>query len=134
MPDAYAEAIQYFTKFTGDIEEAWLNPGRHEYGYLFQYLTLDGKPGRRPDGKECGDPIQIKSCEHWINEHLSVAWTDELTMAIRSNEWIPRYFGSMLTHARVAALPIIADAQRLADQMLGRQEPNSANLQLGAGI
>jgi len=132
--DAYDEAIEFFVENPDDLEEAWLHPDRHMYGYLFQYLTPDGKPGKRPDGKDCGDPTMVKSYERLTSEHPLVAWTDELTVAIRSNEWMHRYFGALLPHARIAALPGIAEAQRLADQMLRRQEPNSAGLQLGAWI
>jgi hypothetical protein len=132
--DSYDEAVEFFTGNQNEIAAAWENPSGHYYGYLFQYMTPDGQTGRRPDGKQCGDPIQVKACDHWVNRHLRVAWTDELTMALRCDEWLPKFFYSMLPHARLAALPAIANAQRMADRMLGRREPNSAERYIGAGI
>lgn len=134
MSNFYDESVRYFIEVPGEIEEAWLYPERHKYGCLFRYLTPDGRPGKRADGEECGDPIQVKSYDCWTDGYPIVAWTNELTSAIRSNELIPRYFGSMLPHARIAALPVIADAQRLADRMLNRREPNTAYLTFGAWI
>lgn len=134
MFDSYDEAIEFFNDHPHELANAWHRPSDHPYGYLFSYLTPNRNPGKRPDGTECGCPTLIKLGGDWNWPAPLVAWTDELTLAIKCNEYIPRYFSSMLDHARLEALPVLADAQRLADKMLGRPEPNGALLNLGSGI
>lgn len=134
MPDAYDEAVAYFTAHPGEIKDAWRHPMKHEYGYLFSYLTPSREPGNRPDGKPCGCPTIIKTTMDQSEDRQEFAWTDELTMVIRCDEEIPRYFGAMLEWFQVASLLALANAQRIADRMLGRRTPNAAELHLGAGI
>lgn len=134
MLDAYDEAVEYFTAHEKEIYDAWLRPEKHIYGYLFGYLTPSRKRETREDGLACGCPTIIKMTMNEPVDLQEVAWTDDLTMAIRCDESIPRYFGSMLGWAKIKSLPAIAQAQRLADHMLGRPEPNAVAMTLGSGI
>lgn len=127
MSDSYDEAIDYFTQHEDEISQAWQSPKTHRYGYLFGFLTPNRDSCLRSDGLQCGCPTSVKNQSH-------VAWTDELTLAILQDEYIPRYFNSMIGQARLDAMPYIADAQRLADKLLGRSEPNTVLLDVGGGI
>jgi hypothetical protein len=61
---------------------------------LFHCCTPDGADGHRPDGRLCGDLIEIKYPQYPTGPR--VAWTDEWTVAIREDDRVPWTLGRLL--------------------------------------
>jgi hypothetical protein len=111
--DYYDHAVAYLTERPGEIEKAWVKCGSHVAGGLFSFVT----PSRndlplRPDGALCGCLTQIRSTG-------GVAWTHELTVAIRSDGALP----DGLHRISVGDLQNIARWQRTIDAELNREPP-----------
>ena len=119
MPDAYDQAIEFFTQYPKKILLAWSFPFDSDFGYLFRYLTPSGNVEHLPGGRMCGCPTQVKSCDR-------VAYNDELTAAVTIDVRIPKDpkdLAELSSDSQISALSAIADIQRLADQMLNRMPP-----------
>lgn len=118
--DKYDAAIEYLTQNPSEIYEAWNGPVDHVAGCLFQAAGHNGTVGmgetfpQRPDGLECGCLTTIRKNDEYIP---SVAWTDELTAAIRADDRLPKDPREIT----VAHLPIFAEWQRRIDAELGRE-------------
>lgn len=116
-PDAYDVACDYFEKHPTQIKSAWFECGTHRYGYLFKYLTRSGSPIGDGPGL-CGCPSAIKTGYGTDLPRLTKAVRKieglPTTMELESADWLIR------PPFRLSAF---AEAQRLADTMLGRKQP-----------
>lgn len=122
--DLYDAAVLHFTTFPEETEKAWQCPSSHKFGFLFRFLkpdNFDGNSFPNDRRKLIGCPSQVKMstvCTEMCATYE--AWTPELTKAIAELD-LPTYMGSLLLHCRAKHLPIFAEAQRIADQHLGRE-------------
>jgi len=87
-----------------------------EHSPLFDFLTPSRDEENRADGKFCGCPMLV------MGGH--VAWTDELTRAVRRNREILDCFPLILSTRR--QLEAFAAVQRLADKMIPSRRPPRA--------
>ena len=110
MPDIYDAEVERLTANPGDIHDSWCKAK-----LLFRFATPDGHSGLRRDGKDCG-------CLTMIRSSMGVAWTDELTAAIRADERIP----DMTQRMTPAHLPVFAEWQRRIDEV-----PRQVHVQRG---
>lgn len=118
VKDKYDEAVDYLTKNPEEIYQCWNHPISYRAGALFLPVsdklpaspnTVDLLP-RRGDGLMCG-------CLTMVRAGLKVAWTDELTEAIRGDARIPKTPESI----KPEHLPVFAEWQRRIDKELGRE-------------
>ncbi len=121
MPeDAYQLAVEFLHEHPEEIQMAWAagsgNPEEsHLCGILFKFATPRGlSTDQRYEhgGLICG-------CLTMIRGDDMIAWTDELTVAIRNDERIPEYSDEIT----VDHLPVFAQWQRRLDLVLGRTPP-----------
>lgn len=86
MPEqlTYAEAVEYLADNPEEIFEAWEWTGIHNAGALFLWCT----PSRGGMERNVG-PCGCLTMVHNSSPFGPVAWTDELTDAIRADNRIP---------------------------------------------
>lgn len=109
-PDKYDREIERLRALPDDQFQREVNMRWSNGQTLFEFLTPDGLASRRPgDDKECGCPTMVKS--EW--KFRPVAWTDELTEAVRALP-LPK----KIDDATKENLTYFAEAQRLADRMI----------------
>lgn len=110
--DRYDEEVERLTEHPERIKGSW-TAGMP----LFAFCAPNGKSssGRPCDRRKCGCPSMVRS------ESIfgSVAWTPELTTAIRADERIPR----LANEIRPEHLPVFAEWQRKIDDALDRTPP-----------
>lgn len=112
--DKYDEAVAYLTEHPGEIEAAWREDNcgdgpQHPAHCLFTRVTPTGRQEQSPES------LCLVGCLTQIrNTH--VAWTAELTKAIRADNRIPRDPEGITPKT----LPIFRDWQRRIDKELGR--------------
>lgn len=102
--DAYARMVEYLTAHPNEIYKAWQNIYAHWCGPLFYYCGT---------GLACGCLTQIRL------HPFRVAQTDELTLAIRADDRIPKHGNDI----RPEHLPTFSAWQRRIDRELGRTPP-----------
>jgi len=117
MRDKYDDAIEYLTTNPDKIFETWAEPQRRKGGCLFSAVTPSGRIWEeRDDGQTCGCLTQIRGRDENTNERL-VAWTTELTTAIRADDRLPNSECGIT----VENLPVFAEWQRKIDLILERK-------------
>lgn len=117
MSDKYDEAIAYLTKHPDAIQDAWQAGDVHEEaGCLFVAVApehqLYGHSVPFTSGGDCGCLTTIRCGD----SRFALAWTKELTEAIRADERIPKDPDDIT----VEHLPIFAEWQRRIDKELNR--------------
>ena len=111
--DKYDEAVAYLTEHPDEISAAWCVPedgdesGCAKAHCLFQYVTPTGEACC--GGRYCGCPTLI------VGRSFR-AWTDELTVAIRADQRIPKNPDNIT----IDHLSIFAEWQRRIDKELNR--------------
>lgn len=104
--DKYDSAVAYLTKHPDKIKDTWADPYDREGGCLFTFVCPD--PDNKDTRNNYGCLTQIR------NVYLPyVAFTEELTEAIRADDRIPQNCGDIL----VDSLPVFAEWQRKIDQV-----------------
>lgn len=112
--DFYDRAVAYFHEHPEEIMDAWKTPIHHPRGTLFGILSADRFTlPRSPDG--CGCPSQVRSGYRTGDA--------ELTERVREMREIPKLQANGRPLITVLDLSAFARAQRLADKMLNRPEP-----------
>lgn len=116
--DKYDAAIEYLTEHPDEIEEAWASPFYFysDGGCLFVFVTPTGDPCC--EGHVCG-------CLTTIRNNSALAWTTELTSAIRADEGIPHdmlafidAFYGLTVDERRASLSPFGEWQRRFDKTI----------------
>jgi hypothetical protein len=95
----YDKAIQYLTENPEQIHDAWVNPGRHVAGCLFQWLA--------PTGRFAECPTMVKAGGHSF-EHKMDEFVHEMD--------IPTDVGAI----RLEHLPLFKQIQEKADEVYNR--------------
>jgi hypothetical protein len=117
MKDAYAQAVEYLTENPGKIWKAWISPIVSPGGCLFFFCGPHATGRAVPwSGFQCGCVTMVH------DDDDRVAWTPELTAAIKSDARLP-YGNGTDDHITVDHLPILAGWQRRMDVILGRTPP-----------
>jgi hypothetical protein len=126
-PDKYDKAIAHLTKiyeeegprrFRSQVQIAWNRcDDAADSRCLFAFCTPSGGSHIRPDGLFCGCITQVK--DDFISgepeEDFHVAWTNELTEQIRSDDRIPR---GPFWVKHPDQLQVFAEYQRLMDSTI----------------
>lgn len=108
MPDKYDNAVEYLTKNPSEIERAWYDPFSHvSSGCLFKFVTPNGC---------CYFNRIAHGCLTSVRDG-SIAYTPELTEAIRADERIPMRGDNI----EVKHLPVFAEWQRRLDKEFNRK-------------
>lgn len=107
MSDRYDQEVERLTKEPERIFGAWFSASP-----LFGFVTPSRLCDVRDDSKSCG-------CLTLVMGEVYVAWTDELTAAIRADERLPKDSSGI----GPANLPVFAEWQRKIDAALGRTPP-----------
>jgi len=110
--DIYDREIAFLTAHPEQIERHW-----GDASPLFQFCTPDGMAGRSIDGERYGCLTMVKCA----SPH--VAYTSELTTAIRADSRIPLL--GEYDDLTVEKLPIMAEWQRKIDVILNRTPPTT---------
>lgn len=112
--DKYDPAIEYLTQHPEMIKSVWDKPDGYKAGALFQYAAPNGDVDF-VNGKACG-------CLTLIRRGDKVAWTEELTTAIRRDVNIPasRAFPNTFPDIQPEHLEHFAKWQRRIDLLLDR--------------
>lgn len=112
MPDKYDRAVEYLTENPSEIWFSWSAPFISENGCLFQFATPDGRSRHGEKLYGCLTTVRASETDHYGG----LAYTPELTKAIRADERIP-VCGSKI---KVEDLPVFAEWQRRIDKELNR--------------
>lgn len=110
MGDIYDKACDFLTRNPQQIQVAWDSPSDHPAGVLFRAASPLGESVQRPgDYLCCGCLIEIR-------QEDAVAWTKDLTEAIRADDRIPADYDEI----QPEDLKVWAEWNRRIDQILKR--------------
>jgi hypothetical protein len=101
--DRYDRAVAYFHAHPEAIPDAWAAPSREPYGFLFAFAT--------PTGRDDDTNPGVYGCLTMIRREEAIAWTAELTDAIRADDRLPIDLAGALP-----VLEVFAEWQRRLDQ------------------
>ena len=106
--DKYDKAIEYLEAHPDEISQAWLSIEKHPAGCLFQFASP-----RSPEGILGMNGCKRGGCLTMIRNDVNCnSFTDELTLAIRSDERIPKLTRHITT---IKTLHVFAYWQRKLD-------------------